>query len=205
MTVPTLLTWIRVVGVLVFAVLMLWPWGSARGWALAIFVIAAATDFLDGYLARAWNQVTPFGRMLDSIADKLLVGVTLLVLCAEGTITGFNALAATLILFREIAISGLREHLAEKGIVIPASLAGKWKTTVQLAALAVLIAAPITPFPVVVLWIGLILLWGAAGLTLWSGAEYAWGARTAFGGPAPRTAVAVDRAAASEAREEGAE
>jgi CDP-diacylglycerol--glycerol-3-phosphate 3-phosphatidyltransferase len=182
MNLPTLLTWVRVVGVVALAVLLT-SFDGVRGWALLVFVVAAVTDFLDGYLARAWNQTTPFGRMLDSIADKLLVGVTLLVLCAEGTITGVNALAAALILMREIAISGLREHLGEKGVVIPASMAGKWKTTVQLVALAALIAAPLTPFPQVSLWAGLILLWGASALTIWSGWEYAWGARGAFGRP----------------------
>jgi CDP-diacylglycerol--glycerol-3-phosphate 3-phosphatidyltransferase len=181
MNVPTLLTWVRVFGVLVFAVLLVWPGGGLRGWGLAVFAVSAATDFLDGRLARAWNQVTPFGRMLDSIADKLLVGVTLLVLAADGTIGGVHALAAILILYREIAISGLREHVAEKGVVIPASPAGKWKTTVQLVALAALIATPLMPFPVVAQGAGLVLLWAAAALTLWSGLEYAYGARHAFG------------------------
>lgn len=192
MNIPTILTWVRVVGVIVFAILLTSVEG-VRGWAFVVFVVAAATDFLDGYLARAWNQTTPFGRMLDSIADKLLVGVVLLVLCAEGTITGVNALAAAAILMREIAISGLREHLGEKGLVIPASMAGKLKTTVQLVALAALLAAPLTPFPVVSLWAGLILLWAAAALTLWSGGEYAWGARHAFGPQKPAAAAVPDR------------
>lgn len=185
MNIPTFLTWVRVAGVLVFAVLIAWPSSDQRVAALIVFLLAAATDWLDGYLARTWNQTTAFGRMLDSIADKLLVGTTLLMLCAEGTITGLNALAAALILIREIAISGLREHLGEKGILVPVSMAGKWKTTVQLIALAALIAAPLTPFPVVALWAGLVILWGAAVLTVVSGAQYAWGARHAFAQDAP--------------------
>lgn len=178
--IPNLLSALRCLAVLALAVLLLEPDGWPRWTALIVFVAAALTDWLDGRIARAYDVVSGFGRMLDSIADKLLVGVTLLMLAAVGTISGVHAIAAALILIREIAISGLREHLGPKGIVIPASMAGKWKTTVQLLALAGLIAAPLTPIPVIALYAGLALLWIATLLTIISGAQYAWGARRAW-------------------------
>ena len=182
-TIPNILTILRCVGVLAVAVLLVPPVGPQRWAALIVFVAAAITDWFDGYLARAWHQTTPFGRMLDSIADKLLVGITLLMLCALGTIGDANALAAALILAREIAISGLREHLGEKGIAMPPSMLGKWKTTVQLVAIAALIAAPLSPLPDVARIAGLVILWIATVMTVVSGAQYAWGTRHAWGRP----------------------
>ena len=181
MNLPTLLTWFRCIAVLAVAVTLAWPFGPHRGLALTLFVLAAVTDWLDGYLARTLNQTTAFGRMLDSIADKMLVSVTLLMLCAEGSIHGVHALAAALILTRETAIAGLREHLASKEVVVPASMLAKWKTTVQLVALAVLIAAPLVPFPVIANWAGLAILWVATVMTVVSGAQYVWGTRHNWG------------------------
>ena len=185
---PNLLSAFRCVAVFVLAILIAWPEGPLLGWALVLFVLAALTDFVDGRLARAWNQVTPFGRMLDSIADKLLVGVILLMLCGEGIISGIHALAAALILFREIAISGMREHLSTKGVVVPASMLAKWKTTVQLVAIAALLAAPLTPLPAAAHTSALVLLWVATFMTVVSGAQYAWGSRGAWGEEAKGTA-----------------
>jgi CDP-diacylglycerol--glycerol-3-phosphate 3-phosphatidyltransferase len=127
--------------------------------------------------------MSDLGRVLDIIADKLLVGVTLVMLCADATVGGVHALAVALILAREIGISGLREHLAAREIVIPASLAGKWKTSAQLVAIAALIGAPLASGAVgeIARALGLVLLWIAAGLTVWSGAQYAWGSRGAWG------------------------
>lgn len=181
MNLPTILTTFRLLAVIAIALAMAWPFGTAYTVALILFIAAAVTDFLDGYLARALNQTTAFGRMLDSIADKVLVGVTLVLLCADGAIWGVHAIAAAAILFRETAISGLREHLAAKTIVVPASMLAKWKTTVQLVALAVLIGAPLLPFPIVANWIGLAILWGATVMTVVSGAQYAWAARHDWG------------------------
>lgn len=179
MTIPNVLSTFRVLAVLVIAVLL--ALGEARGWSLGLFVAAAVTDWLDGWIARRFDMMSEVGRVLDIIADKLLVGVVLLMLAADGTITGVHTIAAALILAREIGISGLREHLATKDVKIPASLAGKWKTTIQLVALAVLIAAPILPAAGAAAWAGLALLWLAAVLTVWSGAQYVWGSRGAWG------------------------
>ncbi len=177
---PNVLSALRILAVLAIAVLLAGPWGPYTRAALLVFLLAAITDFLDGYFARAWGQVTALGRMLDSIADKLLIGVTLLLLCGSGTISGIHVLAAAIILFREIGVSGLREHLSEHGVVVPASMSGKWKMTLQLIALAALMAAPLMPFPELAHLSALTILWLAAALSVWSGAEYVWGSRSAW-------------------------
>ena len=100
----------------------------------------AITDFLDGYLARAWSQQSSLGRMLDPIADKLLVSPSLLMLVADHTIPGWSLWAAIVILCREILVSGLREYLAELRVSVPVTTVAKWKTTLQLVALGFLIA-----------------------------------------------------------------
>ena len=113
-----------------------------RWLALALYTVAALTDYLDGYLARAWSQQSAIGRMLDPIADKLLVAAVLLMLAADETIKGFSLWAGTIILLREILVSGLREFLAELRVSLPVTWLAKWKTTVQLVALGFLIAGP---------------------------------------------------------------
>jgi len=142
-------------------------------WAIYAFVIAAVTDFFDGYLARAWSQQSSLGRMLDPIADKLLVAAVLLVLAADKTIAGWSLWAAIVILCREILVSGLREYLAELRVPVPVSTVAKWKTTAQLVALGFLIAGQageaVLPGSVS---IGIVLLWVAAILTLYTGWDY---------------------------------
>ena len=108
--------------------------------ALAIFIAAGVTDFLDGYFARIWGQQSSLGRMLDPIADKLLVASCLLMLAADETIHGWSLLAAIVILCREILVSGLREYLAELRVSVPVTRLAKWKTTLQLVAVGFLIA-----------------------------------------------------------------
>ena len=135
---------------------------------------AAITDFFDGYLARAWEQQSALGRMLDPIADKLLVSAVLMILVADGTIKSWSIWAAIVILCREILVSGLREFLAELKVSVPVSKVAKWKTTMQMIALGFLIAGP--PAGEVVLpgtvRIGLGLLWISAILTLYTGWDY---------------------------------
>ena len=147
----------------------------ARWSALAIFVIASVTDYFDGYLARAWQQQSNIGRMLDPIADKLLVSTCLLLLAADTdrTIAGWSLWAAIIILCREILVSGLREYLAELKVSVPVTRLAKWKTTGQLVAIGFLIAGEagdrILPATT---WIGLTLLWLSALLTLYTGWDY---------------------------------
>ena len=108
--------------------------------ALAVFIAAGITDVLDGYFARMYGQQSSLGRMLDPIADKLLVASCLLMLAAEETIRGWSLLASVVILCREILVSGLREYLAELRVSVPVSRLAKWKTTWQLVAVGFLIA-----------------------------------------------------------------
>jgi cardiolipin synthase len=148
---------------------------AARWTALGIFVVASITDFLDGYLARIWKQTSNIGRMLDPIADKLLVSTCLLLLAAdtEKTIAGWTLWAAIIILCREILVSGLREYLAGLKVSVPVTRLAKWKTTVQMVAIGFLLAGPagekVLPHTIA---IGNTLLWIAALLTLYTGYDY---------------------------------
>jgi cardiolipin synthase len=171
---PNLLTYGRLACVPVVTGLLFWPeYHWVRWTALGIFAVAAITDFFDGYLARAWQQQSSLGRMLDPIADKLLVAACLTMLIADGMITGLYIWAAIVILCREILVSGLREYLAELRVSVPVSTVAKWKTTLQLLAIGFLIAGPAGE---VVLpgttWIGKILLVISAILTLYTGWDY---------------------------------
>jgi cardiolipin synthase (CMP-forming) len=175
---PNLLTYGRIVAIPVVVGCMFWQnilhGGLWLRWvALAIFIGAAISDFLDGYFARVWAQQSSLGRMLDPIADKLLVSSCLLMLAAEDTIHGWALLAAVVILCREILVSGLREYLAELRVSVPVTQLAKWKTTLQLVAVGFLIAGragdAIVP---AVTEVGIALLWLSALLTLYTGWDY---------------------------------
>jgi cardiolipin synthase len=148
--------------------------GPAWHWvALALFILACVTDWFDGYVARRLDQVSPLGRFLDPIADKLVVAAVLLILVSVRHIDGWAILAALIILCREILVSGLREFLAELRVGVPVSMLAKWKTTVQMVSLGFLIVAkPASEVPINAMLIGEILLWIAAGLTLITGYDY---------------------------------
>jgi len=175
---PNLLTYSRIAAVPVVVACMYWQsileYGLWLRWvALFVFVAAGLTDVLDGYVARAYGQLSTFGRMLDPIADKLLVSSCLLMLAADGTIRGWSLWAAIVILCREILVSGLREYLAELRVSVPVTALAKWKTFLQLLAVGFLIAGeagdlilPITSL------IGIALLWLSALLTLYTGWDY---------------------------------
>src|SRR6266702_3869118 len=137
LAIPNLLTYARIAAVPVVVALMYWQsildGGLWLRWvALAVFIAAGVTDILDGYFARMWGQQSSLGKMLDPIADKLLVASCLLILGAEKTIHGWSLLAAIVILCREILVSGLREYLAELRVSVPVTRPAKWKTTLQL-------------------------------------------------------------------------
>ncbi|MCC0030097.1 MAG: CDP-diacylglycerol--glycerol-3-phosphate 3-phosphatidyltransferase [Brucellaceae bacterium] len=176
--IPNLLTYGRILAVplVVFCFFIegkLKSSDPARWAALTLFVVASLTDFLDGYLARIWQQTSSIGRMLDPIADKLLVASCLLLLAADGTIAGWTLWAAIIILCREILVSGLREYLAEIKVSVPVTLLAKWKTTIQMVAIAFLLAGPagdkIVPYTTE---IGITLLWISAVVTLYTGWDY---------------------------------
>ena len=149
----------------------------ARWTALAIFIAASVTDWFDGYLARAWKQTSNIGKMLDPIADKLLVATCLLLLAADtdhrGGIAGWSLWAAIIILCREILVSGLREYLAALKVSVPVTQLAKWKTATQMVAIGFLLAGPAGDklFPYTT-QIGLTLLWIAAIVTLYTGYDY---------------------------------
>jgi len=171
---PNLVTYGRVIAVPVVVACLFWPDQFAMRWlALGIFILAGISDFLDGYLARALALQSSLGRMLDPIADKLLVSAVLLMLAADHTIASYSLWAAIVILCREILVSGLREFLAELKVSVPVSNVAKWKTFLQLVALGFLIAGPagekVLPGTIK---IGLGLLWLSALLTLYTGWDY---------------------------------
>ena len=175
---PNLLTYARIVCV-PLVVLCFFLEGSlrspdyARWTSLVIFVIASITDYFDGYLARAWKQTSTIGRMLDPIADKLLVAAALLLLAADGTIAGWTLWAAIVILCREILVSGLREYLAELKVSVPVTRLAKWKTTIQMVALGILLAGPAGDKLIPgVTAVGIACLWAAAIVTLYTGYDY---------------------------------
>jgi len=178
LAVPNLLTYARIAAVPAVVACLYWQdilqGGEWLRWvALAIFIAAGVTDILDGYFARKWGELSSFGRMLDPIADKLLVASCLLMLAADGTIRGWSLWAAIVILCREILVSGLREYLAELRVSVPVTRLAKWKATLQLVAVGFLLAGDagdaIVP---VVTPIGLSLLWLSALLTLYTGWDY---------------------------------
>ncbi|MCM2473950.1 CDP-diacylglycerol--glycerol-3-phosphate 3-phosphatidyltransferase [Rhizobium sp. CG5] len=176
--IPNLLTYGRILAV-PFIVLCFFVEGQlassdfARWTALTLFVIASFTDFLDGYLARIWNQTSNIGRMLDPIADKLLVASVLLLMAADGTIAGWSLWAAITILCREILVSGLREYLAALKVSVPVTRIAKWKTTLQMVAIAFLLAGPAgDKFLPYTTELGIALLWVAAILTIYTGYDY---------------------------------
>lgn len=184
---PNLLTYARIVMVPAVVACFYFEGDEPRWWALGIFVLAAVTDFFDGYLARAWAQQSNLGRMLDPIADKLLVAAVLLVLTRDGTIAGYSLWAALVILCREILVSGLREFLAEVRVSVPVSQLAKWKTTIQMVALSFLLAGPAGDKLVSgVTTTGLALLWAAAILTLYTGYDYFKAGIEHLTGPEPQ-------------------
>lgn len=170
---PNLLTYGRIAAVPAMVACFFLDGDFGNWLALAIFVAAAVTDVLDGYVARAWEQQTSLGRMLDPIADKLLVAAALLMLAAQQTIAGWSLWAAVIIMSREILVSGLREFLAEVNVSVPVTQLAKYKTVVQMVAIGFLLAGSAGDkiFPWTTLT-GLSLLWISAILTLYTGWDY---------------------------------
>lgn len=168
---PNLLTLSRIV-VLPGLVATFFLDGEFYVWlALALFIAAGITDFLDGYLARTFNVQSKLGQFLDPVADKLLVATVLLMLVFSDRIQGWTILPALVILCREILVSGLREFLAEIKINVPVSALAKWKTTMQIVAICFLIVGD-SQKPIPFAEIGIAGLWIAAVLTLYTGYDY---------------------------------
>ena len=190
LTIPTWLTLARIamIPVLVIVYYLDYRWTNVA--ATAIFVFASLTDWLDGWIARRWNQYSAFGAFLDPVADKLMVA-TALVITVEHHHTIWMAMWASVIIGREIAVSALREWMAEagQGAKVAVRAVGKIKTVVQMVALGFLLyREPLWGMPVFA--IGEWLLAAAAMLTLWSGFEYA---RAAWPSLSAQEKKSVDR------------
>ena len=141
MTVPNILTLLRLLAAPGVALMFLYFSRPAADWfALILFILAAITDWFDGYLARAWKQESKLGAMLDPIADKVMVVIALLVIVGYSSMSPWLVLPATFILFREVFVSGLREFLGDTAGTLKVTPLAKWKTTLQMVALAVLFA-----------------------------------------------------------------
>ena len=187
---PNALTILRIVLVPIFAIAFVMPGEAARLVAFAVFVIAGVSDWLDGFAARKLKAGSDFGRMLDPIADKVLVAVALMMLVAEGTFrkdipgTGESVFSllrlvpALIILSREILVSGLREFLAGTRVSVPVTNVAKFKTAVQMIAIGAMILTPLASKYAPDLpgktytGIAYILLWVAAALTVYTGVIY---------------------------------
>lgn len=171
---PNLLTLSRILAVPGLVALMWgenpWEWLAAAG----LYGLAAFTDYLDGYLARAQGTVSKVGMFLDPIADKIMVAAVIVMLVDAQILHGWSVIAGLIILLREIIVSGLREYLAALSVSMPVSQLAKWKTAAQLVALGALIMVgtqPILPW-LPALEVGLVTLWIAATLTLITGYDY---------------------------------
>lgn len=177
---PNLLTLSRILAIPGLVALLFFDAPLYRWLACGLFVLAAVTDYFDGYFARAMGQISAFGRFLDPVADKLFVAAALLMLVHAERVSELSVLAVLVILCREILVSGLREFLAGAAIGLPVTTLAKWKTGIQMVAIAVLIVGdagngvlnPLLNLTLPITVIGEALLWAAAGLTLITGYDY---------------------------------
>ncbi|MEO8547755.1 MAG: CDP-diacylglycerol--glycerol-3-phosphate 3-phosphatidyltransferase [Sphingomicrobium sp.] len=178
LSLPNLLTLSRILAVPILVFLLWRPTPIDYAIIFGLYCIVGATDYLDGYLARAQGQISRLGQFLDPIADKIMVAAVIMMLVSsrkmsgEPVIHGLHIVPALIILLREIIVSGLREFLAESQVSVPVSALAKWKTTLQLVALGALILGGAVPGQVWVHSVGLASLWGAAALTLVTGYDY---------------------------------
>ena len=166
------LTLARIVVIPVICLFMAIPADWAMWTAIVLFVAAAITDYFDGYIARNYDQLSTFGRVLDPIADKLLVAAVLLMIAITDRLNDINFLPAIVIMLREVAVSGLREYLAELRVGLPVSRLAKWKTATQMVALPFLIGNTVWLGFMPAGYIGVALLWVAAVLTIVTGYDY---------------------------------
>ena len=176
LTLPNILTLSRVAVIPVLVALFFLETKNGQWIACGLFIFSAITDFFDGFLARSLGQTTAFGTFLDPVADKLLVASVLLMMVAFGQITGVVVIPAIIILCREILVSGLREYLSGFAVCLPVSNLAKWKTTLQMAAICILIvgdaAHPLIPDIIPVRLMGEVGLSVAAIVTIITGSEY---------------------------------
>lgn len=181
---PNILTVLRLIAAPGVSIMFLYFARPLADWfALSLFVVAAVTDFFDGYLARLWKQESKMGAMMDPIADKAMVIIALLVITGFSGMNPWILLPATVIMFREVFVSGLREFLGTTAGLLKVTKLAKWKTTAQMVSIAVLFSAgafeihaikhPVFEyFAIFSWWLGVVLLWVAGALTLITGLDY---------------------------------
>jgi len=188
-TLPNILTIARLMAVPLIPVMFLFfarPW--ADWYAMVLFIVAALTDYLDGYLARAWKLETLFGAAMDPIADKALVMIALLVINGYAGLTAWILLPSAIIIYREVFVSGLRETLGDKARALKVTNLAKWKTTSQMIAITLIFAKGVIEHHAhledgsIRTWLmgwsdwagngGIVLLWIAGGLTIITGWDY---------------------------------
>jgi cardiolipin synthase (CMP-forming) len=172
LTLPNLLTLSRIVAVPLLVTFLWHPQWFDYALAFGLYILMGITDYFDGYLARAQGAVSRLGVFLDPIADKIMVAAVIVMLVYTRDIERWHVIAALVILLREIAVSGLREFLAQLSVSVPVSKLAKWKTTLQLVALGGLILGGAVPNLPLVHAVGLFCLWGAAALTAITGWDY---------------------------------
>lgn len=174
---PNLLTLSRIAAIPLLVVLVAFHLPLTDFIACVLFSVAALTDYFDGKLARKWRQQSDFGRMFDPIADKLLVAAALMMLVGAGRLSTGALYPAIVIMLREILVSGLREYLAGVRLGLPVTRLAKWKTGFQMGALGTLLAGNTSAVLLGIPWlpvsfIGEVMLWVAAVLTLVTGWDY---------------------------------
>ncbi len=172
LTLPNILTLSRIFAVPILVALLWNPGWFDYALAYGLYVLMGVTDYFDGYVARAQGAVSRLGIFLDPIADKIMVASVIVMLITTGDIASWTVIAALVILLREIAVSGLREFLAQLRVSMPVSQLAKWKTAFQLIALGALILGGATPQWPFVHEVGVVSLWAAAVLTLITGWDY---------------------------------
>ena len=175
--IPNILTSGRIIIVPFFVISFFLPGFYGEIIPFLLFILASFTDFLDGLLARLYKEESKLGELLDPIADKIIVATALILLVMNGTIINYEVIAAIIILIREILISGLREFLAKVRVTMPVSSLAKYKTFIQMFAIATLLTGEsgnklINFADYNVHSIGIVLLWIAAFLTLYTGYDY---------------------------------
>jgi cardiolipin synthase len=170
---PNTLTVLRILLVPVFVLAFLLPSESGRLASFVVFCLAGVSDALDGLAARKLRARSEFGRMLDPIADKILVAIALMMLVASGGLHGWGLIPALVILAREILVSGLREFLATVSVSVPVTRVAKMKTVLQMIAIGAMILGPIADRIVPgAVYVAYLLLWIAAALTVYTGFAY---------------------------------
>jgi CDP-diacylglycerol--glycerol-3-phosphate 3-phosphatidyltransferase len=178
LSLPNLLTLSRILAVPILVFLLWRPAPIDYAITFVLYCLVGITDYLDGYLARAWGSISKLGQFLDPIADKIMVAAVLVMLISSRNanpvpeIAGLHIIAGLIILLREIIVSGLREYLAGLQVSVPVSALAKWKTTFQMVALGGLILGGAFPDQQWIHIVGIASLWIAAALTLITGYDY---------------------------------